>query len=159
MRAMPIPRRSYRDEDCGLAVDSASYRNNLRYWPLELDLHISRLANLPKNAVDRWHAYLSSLPLRHLATERAAAATEGLWNELSEELEAPIPPPNASPTDDAGVLMSWQLNGHHLEIEVMPDGAYEWFYRHRVSDMDESGSDESGEVSDRLLVRLREVFQ
>ncbi|MGH7486324.1 MAG: hypothetical protein ACRD3J_21410 [Thermoanaerobaculia bacterium] len=118
----------------------------------------SKLAALQSDSVERWLAYLRSLPMRSLATENVAAATERLWSQLSDELDALIPPPNASPTDDGGVLMSWQRNGRHLEVEMMPDGTYDWFYRHRASDTDESGTDAADEVSDRFALRLREVI-
>ena len=66
--------------------------------------------------------------------------------------------PNASPTDDGGLLMSWTRGGHHLEIEVMPDATYEWFYRHRAFDIAEGGVERDTHLCDELIARLRQVI-
>lgn len=76
---------------------------------------------------------------------------------LSEEVEQLLPP-NASPTDDGGILMSWTRGGHHLEIEVMPDARYEWFYRHRALDIAEGGVEDDTHLRDELIARLRQVI-
>lgn len=127
-----------------------------RYWPVELDIHNSKIAALRENAGERWLRYLRSLPMRHLSTSTAAAASERLWTRLTEEIEA-ITPPNASPTDDGGVLMSWTRDAH-IEIEVMPDGTYEWFYRHRATNTTRSGQVNDESLPDEFVLRLREVL-
>ncbi len=158
MRSSPIQRPMHR-ADFGAPSDVSFARRRLHYWPLELDIHIRKLAELGAGAEQRWMAYLHSLASRRLASEDVAKASERIWNELSEELGAIVSPPNASPTDEGGVLMSWTRNGHHVELEVLPDAEnYEWFYRHRASDFDETGADPVDTASDRLLERLRQLF-
>jgi hypothetical protein len=76
---------------------------------------------------------------------------------MREEFEA-ITPPNASPTDDDGILMSWTCNGRHLEIEMMSDGTYEWFYRHRASNTAEGGENNDETLAEPLLAHIREVM-
>lgn len=132
---------------------------HLRYWPLDIDIHNRRVAALRENVHERWARYLRSLPLRGLATAESAAASERLWTRLSEEVECLVPP-NASPTDDGGILMSWTKGGHHLEIEVMPNARYEWFYRQRTLDIAEGGveTDDNDNLRDELVGRLRQVL-
>jgi len=115
------------------------------------------LDELQDSPTDRWFRYLRSLPARNLARPQAAAAAERLWERLTEEI-ASLTPPNASPTDDGGVLMSWMEHGYHVEIEVMPSGAYEWFYRHRESDTTDGGSVEDETVSSQLVTYLGRVL-
>ncbi|HET8797574.1 MAG TPA: hypothetical protein VFO89_07800 [Thermoanaerobaculia bacterium] len=138
--------------------ETAGLRHLTRYWPLDLDLHEQKLAELRENPRARWRRYLRSLPMRHLATAAAAQMTERLWMQLTEEIDE-LSPPNASPADEEGVLMSWTRNGHHLEIEVSRDGAYEWFYRHRASNTNDGGSETDDIVPDALVERLRQVMR
>lgn len=128
----------------------------LRYWPLDLDVHNRRLSELRNNPSERWFRYLRSLPSRKLATSAAAAGAERLWVILKEELET-VAPPNASPTDDGGVLMSWTHDGHHVEIEFTPAGTYEWFYRHRISDTTDGGATDDETLNPRLVQYLKRV--
>ena len=140
-----------------LPYESKSPRRYLRYWPLDIDIHNKRVAALRDNVHERWSRYLRTLPMRGLATADSAAMTERLWMRLAEELDHLIPP-NASPTDDAGILMSWTQRGRHLEIEVMRDGSFEWFFRHRAANISEGGVQEPDTVPDELVARLRQVI-
>jgi len=135
---------------------TASPQRVLRYWPLDLDVHRERLEELRNNPVERWFRYLRTLPARHLASAAASAAAERFWVCLSEELER-VSPPNASPTDDGGVLISWTERGHHVEVEFDPTGSYEWFYRHRESDTADEGVVEDDSVSPALVEYVRRV--
>jgi hypothetical protein len=94
--------------------------------------------------------------MRQLASPNAAAASERLWTQLTEEIHD-LTPPNASPTDEGGVLMSWTCDAH-VEIEVLLDGTYEWFYRDRRSDTTRSGEVTDETLPDEVVVRLREVL-
>lgn len=151
---------SHRSRDRGtyfrIPQRPAARKRLARYWPIELDIHNTKLTALRQHAEERWLIYLRSLPMRQLSSADASAAAERLWTRLTEEIDA-ITPPNASPTDEGGVLMSW-TRGAHVEIEVLGDGTYEWFYRDRRSDTTRSGEVADESVPDELLVRLREVL-
>lgn len=157
MRSSEARRTSRHSIGPCLPYESKSPRKHFRYWPLDLDIHNKRVAALRENTQERWARYLRSLPLRNLATAESAAASERLWTRLTEEIEQLVPP-NASPTDDGGILMSWTKSGHHLEIEVMPDASYEWFYRHRALDVAEGGFEDNDNLRDELVGRLRQVI-
>jgi hypothetical protein len=109
-------------------------------------------------AEDRWLAYLHSLAARQLTSADVASNAEQLWLTLVERAAAATPP-DASPTNDGGLLMSWAREGRHLEIEVLPDLTYEWFYRERLADMTENDDAASVDVvSPELIKRLRQVL-
>lgn len=158
MRPAALPRDRYDFLEVCFPEETTGLRKLVRYWPLDLDLHEQKLAELRENPPERWQRYIKSLPMRHLATSAAAGTSERLWVQLAEEIER-VSPPNASPTDEDGVLMSWTRNGHHLEIEVMNDGAYEWFYRHRASNTTDGGSETDDIVPETLVERLRQVMR
>jgi hypothetical protein len=80
------------------------------------------------SADERWLSYLQSLARREPSTVPEAA--EQLWLGLRASVPA-ISRPNASPTDDGGLSMSWNLGRHYLEIDTRPSGEYDWFYRDR----------------------------
>jgi hypothetical protein len=79
---------------------------------------------------EQWLAYLRSLASRKLASSVVALAAEHLWHGLRASVP-PITRPNASPTDEGGLSMSWNLGRHYLEIEIRPSAKYDWFYRDR----------------------------
>ncbi|MBV9494774.1 MAG: hypothetical protein JOZ54_11060 [Acidobacteria bacterium] len=157
MRSTELPRERYNFLEMCFPEEAAGLRQLARYWPLDLDLHEQKLEQLRQNPRARWQRYIRSLPMRHLATSAAASTSERLWIQIAEEVDQ-VSPPNASPTDENGVLMSWTRSGHHLEVEVMNDGTYEWFYRHRASHTDDGGSESDDIVPDTLFERLRQVM-
>jgi hypothetical protein len=79
---------------------------------------------------EQWLSYLRSLASRKLATPPVAVAAEHFWRRLRASVPA-IARPNASPTDDGGLSMSWNLGRHYLEIEIRSSSKYDWFYRDR----------------------------
>src|ERR1043166_7861703 len=129
----------------------------LPYWPTDLDLHNRQVMELRNDPAERWCRYLRSLPERKLAVREAAAAAERLWILLTEEMN--VTPPNASPTDDGGILMSWTEHGHHLEIEINTTGTYDWFYRHRASDTTDSGIVEDETITPQVIMYLNRVLR
>ena len=58
----------------------------------------------------------------------------GFWQELRSSFRGAFPVPQASPTPDLGLLMLWDRDRHHLEVEIYEDGTYDWFYRDRETE-------------------------
>lgn len=131
--------------------------------PTEADLHVRMTrrvagAQASTSVEDRWLGYLDSLAKRQLTSDDVASASEQLWFNLAEN-SVTLTPPDASPTNDGGLLMSWDREGRHLEIEVLPDLSYEWFYRERLADVTENDEAASVDVvSPELVRRLRQVL-
>ena len=111
------------------------------------------------DAEERWLAYLKSLSERKLANEGVSTVAQQLWYRL-RQLDGAIRPPNARPTDDGGMRMSWTENGRYLEIEIAADAAtFEWFYRDtsaKISDGDDAIP--VTETPNQLLSRLRDLI-
>lgn len=142
------------------------YRELLKYWTLDLDLHKIKLRELrygnPTTAAEgteqRWHMYLDTLPQRGLTSREVADAARGIWTTI-HRVAPEVPPPDASPTNCKGLLMSWDASGRfHLEIEILPDTSYEWFYRERATDVSDGGEEATfDELPEALVARLRRV--
>lgn len=108
---------------------------------------------------ERWLTYVRSLSALNLAAVTVSVATEHLWRKL--RATAPkLTLPNASPTDDLGLSMSWNLDRYYLEIEVLPSGDYNWFYRDH--DTRKGASENSQPVdaapTERLRTALKAIF-
>jgi hypothetical protein len=120
------------------------------------------LANAEQPVVspeEQWLSYLRSLASRKLATPAVAVAAEHLWSGLRAAVPA-ITRPNASPTDEGGLSMSWNLGRHYLEIEIRSSSKYDWFYRDRDlgrSDRQRAQSVEAA-PTDELKNRLIAIF-
>lgn len=37
------------------------------------------------------------------------------------------------PNENEGIQIVWDLDDHHLELDLNPDGTFEWFYSDRNS--------------------------
>jgi hypothetical protein len=92
-------------------------------------IHASR--EPAKDAV--WLAYLRSLPDKRTVSFVVANNAERIWRYL-RPLANNIAIPDAAVTEGGGLFMSWDRGKHHLEIELLPNGRYEWFYRNRSTD-------------------------
>lgn len=142
------------------------YRELLRYWTLDLDLHKTKLRQLRHNvqttAADgtetRWYTYVDTLSHRGLTSKEVADAARNVWRAI-RSIAPTIPPPDASPTNSRGLLMSWDASGRfHLEIEILPDTSYEWFYRERAADVSDGGEEANVDVlPEALVARLLNV--
>ncbi|HYI08972.1 MAG TPA: hypothetical protein VEK57_07855 [Thermoanaerobaculia bacterium] len=59
-----------------------------------------------------------------------AAAAERLWRSI-RPVAGSVSVPDAVATETGGIFMSWDRGDHHVEIELMSTGRYDWFYRNR----------------------------
>jgi hypothetical protein len=61
--------------------------------------------------------------------------------------------------ENGGFAMSWDKGRHHFEIEVTPDGTFDWFYMDRGSDARSGEEDQSlGTLSPGLISQLRRTL-
>jgi hypothetical protein len=134
MRVMPSSRKSRPIATRIPSEPVSSPRQYFRYWPLDLPLHIEMVAGLhgaeatsPPSLVERWLTYIESLDDKKLTTSAVVTTAESLWHTIAKSSKS-IMPPNARPTDDEGLRLSWNRKNSYLEILISGDGMYEWFY-------------------------------
>lgn len=73
----------------------------------------------------KWLTYVQSLPARKLASDTVTLAARQLWEFV--RTDAPEPP-NTTPLEAGGMLLSWTYPEKYLDIEIHPDGSYELFF-------------------------------
>lgn len=83
---------------------------------------------------EAWLKYLRSLRANGVISQFVANNTERIWRRL-KPLASNVAVPDAAVTESGGLFMSWDRGVHHLEIEILPEGRYEWFYRNRHTDV------------------------
>lgn len=107
----------------------------------------------------RWLDYLNGLEHRQIVHADVTTAAKLLWSNLRARVSL-LTLPDASPSNAGGLFLSWDRNGKHLEIEVLSDTTYEWFFRERATDISEGGPAPlpAGSIPGKLLVRLNEVL-
>lgn len=88
----------------------------------------------------RWLEYLRSLPYSGAVSPFIAASAEHLWRGV-RPVAGSVAVPDAVATETGGIFMSWDRGHHHLEIELMSSGRYDWFYRNRKSGVYGGGED------------------
>ena len=108
---------------------------------------------------ERWNAYLDSICARQVIGAAVVLAAKSLLSKLRESVVA-ITSPDAGPTNTGGLLMSWDRSGMHLEIEILPDASYDWFFRQRALDITDGGDGYlvEGEIPGGLARRLETML-
>lgn len=66
-------------------------------------------------------------------TEATAAAAKDAWHIIWKASGYSMPVPAACTGPDGQMFYSWDQGRHHLELEIIPDKAAEFFYRDRES--------------------------
>lgn len=87
------------------------------------------------DAEGSWAAFLHDVSQPQGPLGPACAdQVRGLWSAI-KGTGLPVSYPHAAVTPDGGLSMVWDHHRHHFEIEVAPDGSYDWFYLDRESDL------------------------
>lgn len=104
-----------------------------------------------------WERYLHDLtepsgPLSHQRVRQI----ETLWEHLQRRVAEHLPLPHAMASETGEFVMTWDRGPHHFEIEMLPNGSYDWFYLDRTSG-ERLGEDEHplGTFSTEMVSRLR----
>jgi len=102
-----------------------------------------------------WDLYLSEMSARNLISPTARQTGQQIWNKL-KQFNPHLAEPTAAPIEESrGLFLSWDADQHHIEIEIMPSGKYEWFYRNRSTAEFTGGEDHSvDELPPDLLTKF-----
>jgi len=104
-----------------------------------------------------WESYLEELQVEpgRLSAGQAIRVV-GFWRTLCTQLDGPSIPTGASALEGDRFAMVWDNGRHHFEVELRPDGLYDWFYMDRESTLREGAENlPSGVVKADLLQALR----
>lgn len=166
MRAIPIERGSGRPIALRIPSEGTGLRRHqqFRWWSLDIEPHKEMISGLRGSSARElpdvkrdWLAYLKSIDGRKIATSPAAGTAQGIWKTIERSSSA-ILPPNARPTEEGGLRLSWNRGGRYVEVLIAPDGTFEWFYTD-TNDVYDGAEDLSlGAAVDSLLARLRDMF-
>jgi hypothetical protein len=103
-----------------------------------------------------WLAYLERLqypPGRFSITHVQAVVR--LWGELKAQLGADLSPPLTQPTGDGAIQLAWDDGEHYLEIEVLPDARFHWYFRDRLTNQTAGTEQPVDRLPPELTQRLR----
>ena|SRR5271165_3181058 len=99
---------------------------------------------------DDWNLYLENL-----SDKKIAGIVSKFWLqavELCKPKELLVP--SAGACEDGAYQLAWDLNEHHLDIDI-DFAKLEWFYKNRKTD--ELDGNDDFEITDRLIERLKLV--
>jgi hypothetical protein len=96
---------------------------------------------------NEWRGYLAGL------SGPNAILARDLWSKVCASAVVHVPVPHAGPLPDGGFQFVWDNEPHHLEVDILPDGSMEWFYRNRKTD-EFDGDDFSGGFPEALQDRF-----
>ena len=96
-----------------------------------------------KEYAPKFVSFLASLP----DSEKSVRAARWAWQTIKSKLPAP-----ECALADGGVIFVWDHGPHHLEMEFLEDGGYDWFYRNRETNASEGQEDlAAGSLPQRFL--------
>src|SRR2546425_555455 len=72
--------------------------------------------------------YLYQIVDQELVTPRLARLAWEAWSALSNSMGNALLVPDACPGPNGELLYTWDRDGHHLELEILPDVPAELFY-------------------------------
>lgn len=78
--------------------------------------------------------YLNDSKNMGLINQWVASLALASWLDLRAISGRMLPVPDACPGPDGQLLFAWDEGDHHLELEIFPESASEFFYRNRSTD-------------------------
>src|SRR5579862_4955623 len=98
-----------------------------------------------------FYAYLNGIESQGFISHQTNTDATAVWKDLQRNTMLPVP--NASAGPDGILLLTWDENQHHLEVEFLPEQMPMFFYcDHNVSDYWEVPYDNtSGLLWEKLL--------
>lgn len=78
---------------------------------------------------------------------------------LIENNFAKLPLPTVQVTNEPAVIMAWDSGEQYIDIEIHPNGEYDWFYRNRVT-REIAGTEDVREqtVGGKFIRKLKKVL-
>ena len=83
--------------------------------------------------VREFRAYIESVSTRALIAESTGREALQAWDSLNSLTSSAIGVPNAAPGNEGELLLVWDSERHHLEIEFGPAGLPTLFYADRIT--------------------------
>lgn len=83
------------------------------------------------NSDSKWVEYIRGLESTGALSGSQAGTCVFLWWEAQTALGSELPFPHTGPSPSGSIIMAWDSTRHHVDIEVLLDGTFEWFYRDR----------------------------
>lgn len=90
--------------------------------------------------LEAWNTYLDSLSGVTEVSAQAVETTRRLWASLRQRIPSLIVPA-ADPLESGTLQLVWDAGRTHVDVDVLPNGAFEWFYRDRTTGLT-SGEDD-----------------
>lgn len=101
--------------------------------PISEASHIGGVDAQGQSDVASWDAYLDSLETTGEIDPGLILSTKKLWELLRTLTGKLLHTPAAGPTDEGTMVLAWDNNEHHVDVDVGLDGCYEWFYSNRLT--------------------------
>jgi hypothetical protein len=121
---------------------------------------LSRKSAVTINRDRPWRDYLDGLsrPRGGISFTHVSKVKQ-LWDTLGDRLGQRLPLPLTKPTSSGAIQLAWDAGRYYVEIDVLPAGELEWFFRDRES-KEVDGTDEDPVVGlpPELVERLKHVL-
>jgi hypothetical protein len=97
----------------------------------------------PTETEIQWYRYLDGLPTVDSSICGAhIEKVKELWHALRRMIGVQIPVPTTAVTSDGAIELAWDNGEEYIDVDVLPDGAVHWYYRHRGKGTTDGTSEE-----------------
>jgi len=77
-------------------------------------------------------------------------------NLIDKGFEA-VPAPAIYLNEDKNLVLMWSRNNSYADLEISPDGDYQWFFRNRITSTCSGSDEEAEDLDEEFLKTLKEA--
>jgi hypothetical protein len=82
-----------------------------------------------------WNYYLEDLKKSGELGERHIDFIKSFFLHVRDTIDKGFPLPHAGPTPDGAFQLVWDRGIHHVDVDIYPNGIFEWFYSNKETRM------------------------
>ena len=135
-----------------------SWGDSLKQEQKEANNTKTSRANSQPTENQRLYHYLENAISSYNLSRITAKIAMDAWLALDKALSYKLIMPNAGVGPDGEVMYTWDSPEHHLELEIFPEGAGEFFYLNRKTDDTEEWEYTIGKAIPKEVIEKLNLF-
>jgi hypothetical protein len=104
----------------------------------------------------QWERFLDRLPDEDVGiTEEHVQRVREFWYAVEQRVDVTLPLPVTQPIASGAIQLAWNRGVYCVEVDVFPDGSFEWFFRDRRKGSIDGSNDRVTGMPKKFVERVR----